>query len=134
MMRFRFRPSACGLATLLATLAFGVPPRAAGPGSTESVLIGAFAPAVAMGPALPAGFSATVSLATRQRFVRVVADDIDKDGDLDVVANVGSLNLLVWENDGAGACDATPVGIRTRRRGCSTPASVGCTSWHRACS
>ncbi len=34
--------------------------------------------------------------------IRFVADDIDDDGDLDVVANDGSLELSVWENDGAG--------------------------------
>jgi hypothetical protein len=80
----------------------GLSPRAGRPDTIESAFIGAFRPALAMGAALPEGFSATVNLATRKQFVRVVADDIDEDGDLDVVANVGSLDLLVWENDGAG--------------------------------
>jgi len=34
--------------------------------------------------------------------VAVVAADIDADGDIDVVATDGSLNLLVWINDGTG--------------------------------
>src|SRR5258706_10206003 len=34
--------------------------------------------------------------------VAMVANDIDADGDLDVVANDGSLELLVWINDGTG--------------------------------
>jgi hypothetical protein len=36
------------------------------------------------------------------RLVAIVASDIDDDGDLDVVANDGSLDLLVWINDGSG--------------------------------
>jgi hypothetical protein len=36
------------------------------------------------------------------RLVAIVASDIDDDGDLDVVANDGSLDLLVWINDGTG--------------------------------
>jgi hypothetical protein len=36
------------------------------------------------------------------RLVALVASDIDADGDLDLVANDGSLDLLVWINDGAG--------------------------------
>ena len=51
---------------------------------------------------LPAGFAATVDRATSDRFVRVVADDVDRDGDIDVVASLGSLDLIVWTNDGAG--------------------------------
>jgi hypothetical protein len=36
------------------------------------------------------------------RLVALVASDIDADGDLDLVANDGSLDLLVWINDGTG--------------------------------
>jgi hypothetical protein len=36
------------------------------------------------------------------RLVALVASDIDADGDLDLVANDGSLDLMVWLNDGAG--------------------------------
>jgi hypothetical protein len=36
------------------------------------------------------------------RLVSMVAADIDADGDLDVVASDGSLNLVVWTNDGTG--------------------------------
>ena len=52
--------------------------------------------------ALPLGFSATVDRATRAQFVHVVAGDVDRDGDIDVVASIGSLDLIVWKNDGAG--------------------------------
>jgi hypothetical protein len=52
--------------------------------------------------ALPAGFAAAVDRATSAQFVRVVADDVDQDGDIDVVASIGSLDLMVWQNDGAG--------------------------------
>jgi hypothetical protein len=36
------------------------------------------------------------------RLVSMIAEDIDADGDLDVVANDGSLELIVWTNDGSG--------------------------------
>ena len=36
------------------------------------------------------------------RLVAIVASDIDDDGDLNLVANDGSLELLVWINDGTG--------------------------------
>ena len=38
----------------------------------------------------------------RWQLVSMIADDIDADGGLDVVANDGSLDLLVWINDGTG--------------------------------
>lgn len=53
-------------------------------------------------PVLPDGFFAAVDVATSQRFVRIVTGDIDRDGDIDVVASVGTLDLLVWANDGQG--------------------------------
>ena len=59
-------------------------------------------PGVDRAVALPDGFAAAVDRATSAQFVSVVADDVDQDGDLDVVASVGSLDLLVWQNDGAG--------------------------------
>jgi hypothetical protein len=37
-----------------------------------------------------------------RQLVAMVANDIDADGDLDVVANDGSLHLVVWINDGTG--------------------------------
>jgi hypothetical protein len=36
------------------------------------------------------------------QLVSMIADDIDADGDLDVVASDGSLDLIVWINDGTG--------------------------------
>jgi hypothetical protein len=51
---------------------------------------------------LPPGFTASLDRATSDQFVRVVADDVDRDGDIDVVASLDSLDLAVWKNDGAG--------------------------------
>ncbi len=62
--------------------------------------------------ALPDGFAASVDRATSAQFVSVVADDVDQDGDLDVVASVGSLDLLVWQNDGAGHFTRLPSSQR----------------------
>jgi hypothetical protein len=59
-------------------------------------------PSVLMVPAVPPGW----------RLVSMTADDIDADGDLDVVANDGSLDLIVWINDGTG---------RLNRRGGQKP-------------
>jgi len=58
-------------------------------------------PAAAAGHDLPAGI--TLSLQDAERpLVAVIAADIDADGDIDVVATDGSLDLLVWVNDGTG--------------------------------
>jgi hypothetical protein len=57
---------------------------------------------------LPAGFSAAIDRATSDEFVRVVAGDVDRDGDIDVVATLGSLDLAVWQNDGSGHFTRVP--------------------------
>ena len=49
-------------------------------------------PSALVAPAVPSGW----------QLVSMVAHDIDADGDLDVVANDGSLDLIVWINDGTG--------------------------------
>ena len=49
-------------------------------------------PSVLTLPAVPKGW----------QLVSMIADDIDADGDLDVVAGDGSLDLIVWINDGTG--------------------------------
>jgi len=49
-------------------------------------------PRVLIPPAVPSG----------RQLVAIVARDVDADGDLDVVANDGSLHLSVWINDGTG--------------------------------
>jgi len=49
---------------------------------------------------LPANL--TPPLEPGQRLVAMVASDIDADGDLDLVASDGSLDLIVWINDGTG--------------------------------
>src|SRR5438445_193704 len=67
-------------------------------------------PAFTTGGTLPPGFAAAVDAATAKLFVRVVAYDIDNDGDLDIVANDGTLELLVWENDGTGHFARKPSG------------------------
>jgi hypothetical protein len=55
----------------------------------------------ALAAALPSVLSPP-SLLPGSRLVSMIAEDIDADGDLDVVANDGSLNLIVWTNDGSG--------------------------------
>ncbi|MCU1383465.1 MAG: hypothetical protein JWL71_2162 [Acidobacteria bacterium] len=52
--------------------------------------------------ALPPGFAASVDRTIRDQFVRVAAGDVDRDGDIDVVASLGTLDLVIWKNDGAG--------------------------------
>lgn len=51
---------------------------------------------------LPPGLTIPRDDPSIQDALRVVASDIDDDGDLDLVANDGSLEIAVWENDGAG--------------------------------
>jgi hypothetical protein len=101
-MTSRLRRTLCHIAVLLAVLLYG----GLAPHVSAPLLQGRAAVAVnpdpVRGVALPAGFAASVDRATSARFVSVVADDVDQDGDLDVVASVGSLDLMVWQNDGAG--------------------------------
>lgn len=92
---------------LTAVLVSSAGPRATRPASASTLLFVETTDPSA-GVALPAGFAATVDLATSSRFVRVVANDIDRDGDLDVVASVGTLELQVWTNDGAGHFSRLP--------------------------
>jgi hypothetical protein len=63
--------------------------------------------------ALPAGFTATIDHATSEQIFRVVADDVDRDGDIDVVASLDSLDLAVWKNDGAGHFTRQPSSRHT---------------------
>jgi hypothetical protein len=58
-------------------------------------------PAAAANRDLPPGIATSLRDAGRP-LVTVVAADIDADGDIDVVASDGSLDLLVWVNDGTG--------------------------------
>src|SRR5262245_9677524 len=55
------------------------------------------------------GFARVLEAAADEQLVRVVAYDIDNDNDLDVVASDGTLDLLVWENDGAGHLTRKPA-------------------------
>jgi hypothetical protein len=92
----------CTVATLAAALLCGsLSPRGTTPSRSLVIALPAESDAD-RSAALPEGFAAAVDRATSARFVRVVADDVDQDGDLDVVASVGSLDLMVWQNDGAG--------------------------------
>jgi hypothetical protein len=99
-MTRRVGAALCAVGALLVTLLYSVPPHLAVRARTMPF------PGIAVDGGqdtpLPAGFAATVDRATSDRFVRVVAGDVDRDGDIDVVASLGSLDLIVWTNDGAG--------------------------------
>jgi hypothetical protein len=113
MTQRRVRAAACGLAVLLTSVAVGLSPRRAIVTPQETPF--PTAPArVDLGVALPPGFSATVDLTRKGPLARVVVSDIDRDGDIDVVASVGTLDLIVWTNDGAGHFSA--AGRRPHRR------------------
>jgi len=58
----------------------------------DSTVLAAALPSVLSPPTVQPG----------SRLVSMIAEDIDADGDLDVVANDGSLDLIVWTNDGSG--------------------------------
>ena len=57
-----------------------------------------------------------LSKTTPTPLLRIVAADIDRDGDLDVVATTRGLGLLVWINDGQGRLTPqrprAPTGLR----------------------
>jgi hypothetical protein len=103
----RLRAPACGTLALLITLLCGLSPRGATRVEPPMVPLDD-APLASLDVALPEGFAAAVDRATSDRFVRVVADDVDRDGDVDVVASLGSLDLMVWKNDGAGHFTRVP--------------------------
>lgn len=64
----------------------------------DSTALAAALPSVLLPPAVQPG----------SRLVSMIAEDIDADGDLDVVANDGSLDLIVWTNDGSGRLSRQP--------------------------
>ena len=99
-MRREVSAAVCGVIALVVALLCGVPSRRAERVHTTPWL-GESANGNRDTP-LPAGFAGTVDRATSDRFVSVVAGDVDRDGDVDVVASLGSLDLMVWTNDGAG--------------------------------
>jgi hypothetical protein len=102
----------CCVSLLLATLCCGLRSGVSTPSRHLTVV---FDPAFRAGPAvvLPAGFAATIDRATSDQFVRVVADDVDRDGDVDVVASLDSLDLAVWKNDGTGHFTREPSSRHT---------------------
>ncbi len=102
LRRWSVRAAGWGLALLLATLICAVLPGAARVPPPAPLSIAPLGPDFARETTLLPGSAAAVDPADLARFLRVVADDLDHDGDLDVVANVGTVDLLVWENDGAG--------------------------------
>ena len=89
------------IAVVLAVLAFAASARAA-TSSTAPIHTG-------IAVDIPA-FEQTVERRSDVRFERVVAADIDLDGDIDVVAST-NLGFLVWMNDGAGwLVQQAPIG------------------------
>jgi hypothetical protein len=97
---------ACALAVTLLALGVNLPAKVQIVSDAGLVL----QPTAAREVSLPPGFAATVDRATRDQFIGVVAGDVDHDGDLDVVASLGSLDLAIWRNDGAGHFTRLPSG------------------------
>jgi hypothetical protein len=111
-MTRRLRTIVCGAAALLVTLLCGLSPH--GPLLARHTTIPlSDASRADHDVVLPPGFAATVDRATSDQFVRVVADDVDRDGDIDVVASLDSLDLIVWQNDGAGHFTRLPSSSHT---------------------
>lgn len=111
-MTRRLRPTVCGIAALLVTLLCGLSPHDPLPVSHPTIPLSE-ASRADRDVVLPAGFTAIVDRATSDQFVRVVADDVDRDGDIDVVASLDSLDLIVWQNDGAGHFTRLPSSSHT---------------------
>lgn len=100
-MKRVLRAAGCGSIVLSVTLLCGLSSHRA-PQVLHTALPFTSATRAERDVVLPDGFAAAVDKATSDQFVRVVADDVDRDGDIDVVASLGSLDLIVWTNDGAG--------------------------------
>jgi hypothetical protein len=110
-MKRRLRTTVCGATALLVTLLCGLSPRE--PLAVRTTILLSDTSRADHEVVLPAGFAATVDRATSDQFVRVVAGDMDRDGDIDVVASLDSLDLIVWENDGAGHFTRVPSSQHT---------------------
>jgi hypothetical protein len=119
----RLRTAVCCASLLVATLCGGLRSGDSRPARDPAVV---FDPALRADPAvvLPAGFAAAIDRATSDQFVRVVADDVDRDGDVDVVASLDSLDLAVWKNDGAGHFTREPSSRHTSLQAQPTAPSV----------
>jgi len=119
----RLRTTMCCVSLLLATLFCGI--RSGDPTPARDLTV-VFDPTFRPDPAvtLPPGFAATIDRATSDQFVRVVADDVDRDGDIDVVASLDSLDLAVWKNDGAGHFTREPSSRHTSLQAQPTAPSV----------
>jgi hypothetical protein len=102
----RLLARACAIVVALLAIGDALPARTA-LGFGDAVTL---SPATPREISWPAGFAATVDRATRDQFIGVVAGDVDHDGDVDVVASLGSLDLAVWRNDGAGHFTRLPSG------------------------
>jgi hypothetical protein len=89
-------------AATLAIATLGLGPASARGAELEILSVGGHDATTTRPPvaALPPELS--VPVRETPRLVSVVAADIDADGDIDIVATDGSLNLFVWVNDGTG--------------------------------
>jgi hypothetical protein len=68
--------------------------------TSDTWAAGVLPPLVTPASVLPAGLAPPGT--DGRLLVSVIAADIDADGDLDVVGSDGSLDLIVWDNDGTG--------------------------------
>ena len=110
------RSAAASLVVVCAFFAADERPQFPPAPTARPIGLDAVTPDPTAGAGLPAGFSTAIDFATVARFVRVVASDIDRDGDIDVVASVGTLDLLVWANDGTGHFSRLPASQRQEVR------------------
>ena len=106
-MSQRLRAAVGGGAVVLCALLCGLSPHR--PARALSAPLPLAAGGGSRAVALPLGFEAAIDRATSDQFVSVVAGDVDRDGDIDVIASVGSLDLIVWKNDGAGHFTRQPA-------------------------
>ena len=118
MMRSMFHRALRGVSVVLAALLFPLSTAAAEPASLP-----AHAEVRAGRCVEPSAFRLLVSSRYHVEFTHVVAADIDRDGDIDVVATTDK-TFTVWLNDGAGHLTS-----QRRERGPAIDVRAPATTW-----